>query len=290
MRGWTKALVLVVLVSGVFGGGGYVTYRLFLEPEIELKRELADPVAARPAYEDGTEVEYKKCVELEGAGDPLAARRAYEEFLQTYPDSSKAEEARYRLGAIQLSLLFAPRMVPGKEVYVVKAGDVLLKVCHRLKVTPELILAMNHLESSALRVGQRLYWVRDDFSVVVDRVGGKVVVHRGGQFFAQARILSTQGGAWVGQPPKKTKVGGLEVKVFDKPGWKDGQRLGAGDKGYAEALLWVVLQPGGHTLYAEPGQGVEEGVSRPSTGYGLEPAVVRALSALLRKGEGVSIR
>ncbi len=290
MRGWIKGLVLVVLVGGVFGGGGYVAYQLFWEPELKLQQELAEPVGVRLAFEDGTEGEYRKCLELEAAGDPLAARRAYEEFLQGYPDSSKAEEARYRLGAIQLSLLFAPRMVPGKEVYVVKSGDVLLKVCHRLKVTPELILAMNRLESTALRVGQKLYWVRDDFSVVVDRVGGKVMVLRGGEFFAQARILSTQGSAWVGVPPKKTRDGGLEAKVFDKPGWKDGQRLASGEKGYSEAFLWVVLQPGGHTLYAEPGVELREGVSRPNAGYGLEPEVVRALSALLRKGEGVSIR
>ncbi len=289
MRGWIKGLVLVVLGSGVFGGGGYVSYRLFLEPELELKRELENPALARPAFEDGTEVEYRKCLEVEGAGDPLAARRSYEEFLQSYPDSSKAEEARYRLGAIQLSLLFAPRMVPGKELYVVKAGDVLLKICHRLKVAPELLMAMNRLESSALRVGQKLYWVRDDFSVVVDRAGSKVLVLKGGEFFAQARVLSTQGAAWVGAPSKKSLAVPVQAKVFDKPGWKDGQRIGVGEKGYAEAWPWVVLQPGGVTLYAEPGA-EQEGVNRPVSGYGLEPEVVRALSALLRKGESVSIR
>ncbi len=289
MRGFIKTLILLCLALAVFGGGGYWAYTLFLKPEIELKRDRESPPAPSPVFQDGTVGEFKKCLEVEAAGDFLAARRAYEDFLQTYPDSTKAEEARFRLGAIRLGQLFAPRMAPGKEIYVVKSGDVLLKICHRLKVPPDLIMAMNQMESSALRVGQKLYWIPDEFTAVVDRVGSKVVVFAGSEFFAQVPILSTQGTAWVGTPPKKTSMAALDVKVFDKPGWKDGRRVSTSDKEYAEALLWVVFQPGGHTFYAEPGQDGGN-VSRPTSGYGLDPAVVRALSALLRKGETVTIR
>ncbi|MEY2600489.1 MAG: Outer rane lipoprotein [Verrucomicrobiota bacterium] len=283
-----RVLVLLVLAAAVFGGGGYYTYLLYVKPDLELQREKDSPVPAQPAVEDPTLVEYAKCLRVEEAGDPLAARRSFEDFLENYPDSSKAEEARYRLGAIQMQLLFTPRMTPGKQVYVVKSGDVLNKVSHRLKVPVEMLMAMNAMEGSNLRVGQRLLWVPADFSTVVDRKGGKVVVLKGGEFFAQCEIRATRGSASLG-PPKKGAPLEVKAKVVDKAAWKEGQRMGITEKGSREALHWIVLQPGGHTLYAEPGEGAEK-VSRPSSGYGLDPDRVRELSALLRKNETVTIR
>lgn len=278
------------MAAAVFGGGGFYTYKLFLKPEIDLKREKESPVPPPPAFVDTTVGEFTKCVQVEEAGDPLAARSAYTDFLNNYPDSSKVEDAKFRLGAIQLKLLFAPRLTPGKQAYVVKQGDVINKLSHRLKVSPELLMTMNQLESSNLRVGQRLLYVTSDFSVTVDRTAGKVVVFKGKEFFAQAPILAFLGNAKP-QPPKKGQgvPQPVSAKVMDKPGFREGQRLAVTDKGYREALHWIVIQPGGHTIYAEPGEGTEN-VSRPSSGYGLEPETVRLLSALLRKNDAVSIR
>ncbi|MEI6712745.1 MAG: LysM peptidoglycan-binding domain-containing protein [Verrucomicrobiota bacterium] len=288
MGGFLKALVLIALTAIVFGGGGYYTYSLFVKPEVELQREKDSPVPLAPAFEDSTIGEFQKCAQVEAAGDPLAARSAYLEFLETYPDSSKAEEARFRVGAIQLGLLFTPRMTPGKQAYVVKQGDVMNKICSRLKIAPDLLMAINHLESSNLRIGQRLYWMPSQFSAVIDRPGSKVMILQGGDFFAQVPVISVQGNARVGAI-KKGAQAVVSVKVSDKPGWKDGQRVASTDKGYADSLHWIVFQPGGHTLYAEPGAGVEN-VPRPTSGYGLAPDVVRQLSALLRKNETVTIR
>ncbi len=288
VKGFLKAIVLLVLIAAVFGGGGYYTYTLFVLPEVALQRDKESPVPASQGFEDTTVAEYQKCVQLEAAGDPLAAMRSYTEFLNAYPDSTKAEEARFRLGAIQMNLLLSPRMTLGKQAYVVKAGDVLNKISHRLKVSPDLLMAMNRLESSNLRVGQRLVWVPSQFSAIIDRKESKVLILQSGEFFAQYPILSTQGAARVGVL-KKGAPAGLRVKVTDKPGWKDGQRLSSNEKGYAESFHWIVFHPGGHTLYAEPGAEMEN-VPRPSSGYGLLPEAVTALSALLPKNQTVTIR
>ena len=288
MGGFFRWLTLLLLAAAVFGGGGYYTYQLFVRPEVELEREKNAPASARPEIADSTLGEYQKCLETESAGDPLAALRKYQEFLLSYPDSSKAEEARFRLSALQMALLFTPKMTPGKQTYIVKPGDVLNKISHRLKVPPELLMAINRMENSNLRVGQRLYWIPADFSVILDRREGKIMVLHGGDFFAQYPIVSTVGSAKLG-PLKKGAPASIQAKVHDKPGWKDGQRISSNDKGYRDSLQWIVLQPAGHTLYADPGESVEK-IPKPSSGYGLTPEAVRELSALLRKNETVSIR
>ncbi len=288
MIGFLKGLFILLLAAAVFGGGGYYTYRLYIHPEIELQQEKNSPAKPPPAIQDPTVAEYQKCLQMEATGDPLAARRSYVDFLDAYPDSSKAEDARYRLGAIQSALLLSPRATPDKLSYTVKPGDVLNKLAHKLKTSPELMLEINHLESVNLRVGQRVFYAEANFSVTIDRPAAKVVVLRDHSFFCQFPILGAQGNARVG-PQKKGGAVPLSVKVQDKPLWREGQRLGFGEKGHREASRWIVFQPAGHTLFENNADGTP-GAPKPPSGYGLEVEAVRVLSALLRKGDTVTIR
>lgn len=288
MIGFLKGVFVLLLAAVVFGGGGYFTYRLYIHPEMELVQDQKTGGTAQPAFVDPTIAEYQKCLQMESAGDPLAARRTYSEFLENYPDSSKAEEARGRYGAIQTALLLSPRASPDKQVYIVKQGDVLNKVCARFKTSPELLAEINQLENTNLRVGQRLYVAPAGFSAVIERGTSKLVVMRNGDFFTQYPILGTQGNAKLG-PPKKGAYSPVSARVQDKPSWKEGQRIGFGEKGYRESARWIVLQPPGHTLYAiTPGSG--EAAPKPPSGYGLDPDAIRELSALLRKNDPVTIR
>jgi hypothetical protein len=286
--GFLKGLFILLLAVAVFGGGGYYTYQLYIQPEIELQHEKASPAKAPPPIQDPTVAEYQKCLQMEAAGDPLASRRSYVEFLDAYPDSTKAEEARYRLGAIQSALLLSPRASPEKLAYIVKSGDVLNKLANRLKTSPDLLLEINQLETVNLRVGQRLFYAEANFSVTIERAAAKVTVRRDRDFFCQFPILAVQGNAWIG-PQKKSAGTPLSVKVQDKPSWKDGQRLGFGEKGYREATRWIVLQPAGHSLFENDADGTP-GAPKPPSGYGLDAEAVRVLSALLRKGDTVTIR
>jgi hypothetical protein len=288
VKWFLKALVVITLAAVVFGGGGYATYLFVMETELKLAKGNQEPSVAAPEFVDPTLAEYQKCLQIEATGDPLATRRAYAEFVDAYPDSSKFEEARNRLGVLQMSLLFAPRATPEKEIYVVKPGDSLTKVSHRLKTSPELLAEINQLDGVNLRVGQRLYAVPANFTVSVDRVASRILVQREGHFFAQYPILATLGSARVG-PPKKGTAQPVAAKVHDKPAWQAGQRLLFGEKGYREAARWIVLQPPSHTIYTVP-ESPSDVVPKPNSGYGLAPEAVRELSALLQKNDTVTIR
>lgn len=288
MKGFLKGLFVLLLATAVFGGGGYYTYLLYIHPEIELEKDKTSGAQTQPAFKDPTLEEFQKCLQIESVGDPLASRRSYAEFLDNYPDSSKADEARTRLGAIQSSLLFSPRATPEKQIIIVKPGEVLNKLSHKLKTSPELLLAINHLETPNLRVGQRLYSVPSNFSALIDRASSKVTVLRDKEFFTQYPILETKGNAHVG-PLKKGAPTMLSAKVQDKPGWKDKVRLNFGEKGFTESTRWVVLSPPSHTLYSVSSNPSETPPTPPS-GYGLAPEAVRELSALLRKNDTVTIK
>jgi hypothetical protein len=283
-----RTLVILVLAAAVFGGGGYATYLLFVKPDVDLQRELDSPAAARPALEDTTLPEFQKCLAVEAAGDPLATRRSFLDFAESYPDSPNAEEARFRVGKIQQELFFASRMTPEKQVYVVKSGDGIKRVCQRLKCPADLLLAMNPLESTALKVGQRLLYMPNDFSVEIDRRTSKVVVYWQNQFFAQYRILSTQGAAQIGMGIKKGAAA-VTAKVSDKPGWVDGKRVAAADAAAAGNRRWIVLQPSTYTLYGE-NETPDGPAPKPNTGYGIPPEAVRFLAAILNKNDSVVIR
>jgi len=288
VKGFLKGLFVLLLATAVFGGGGYYTYLLYIHPEIQLKEDLNSPTGVQPAFQDPTVDEFQKCLQIEAVGDPLATRRSYTDFIESYPDSSKVEEAKTRLGRIQAALLFSPRATPDKQIIIVKPGDVLNKLSHRLKTTPELLFEINRLETHNLRVGQRLYSVPANFTALIDRPLAKIVVFRDGEFFTQYPILATQGHARTG-PVKKGVVAPIAAKVQDKPGWKDGQRVAFGEKGFRESAHWVVLQPPGHTLYTEA-EDASENLPKPPSGYGLTGDAVRELSALLRKNDAVTIK
>jgi hypothetical protein len=282
-----KTLIVLGLALVVFGGAGYFGYNLYLKPEQELRRELESPESAPPAIVDTTLPEFQKCLEIEAVGDPLASRRAFLEFAEMYPDSPSAEEAKFRVGRAQVTLLLSGRMTPDKLVYTVKPGDNLNRLCSRLKCHADLLLQMNHLESSKLRAGDRLVYTPANFSLHIDRPLAKIVVKRAGEFFGQYRILSVEGSAKVGIAKKGNDT--ISVKVMDKPGWLDGARVGSNEKAYLASARWIVLQPGGHTIYGVSSN-QEQPLAKPSSGYGVEVDAIRLLAAVLGKNDTVSIR
>ena len=282
-----KTLIVLSLALVVFGGAGYLGYNLYLKPEQELRRELESPESAPPAIVDTTLPEFQKCLGIEAVGDPLASRRAFLDFAEMYPDSPSAEEARFRVGRAQVTLLLSGKMTPDKLVYTVKSGDNLNRLCNRLKCPADLLLQMNHLESSNLRAGERLVYTPANFSVHIDRPLAKVVVRRAGEFFGQYRILSVEGSTKIGIPKKGNDT--ISVKVTDKPGWLNGARVASNEKAYLASARWIVLQPGSHTIYGVSSN-QEEPLAKPSSGYGVEVEAIRLLAAVLGKNDTVSIR
>lgn len=293
-----KALTILALAVLIFGSAAYATWVLFLKRQQAVSEERQQPPP--PAPPDPTLADFERCQTLESSASMLEVRNSWREFVERYPQSTKIQEAKARLGQINSALFFSAVATPEKTSYTVKQGDVITKVAVHEKSTPELIMRVNNLHGSMLRIGQRLLIPPADFSLQIERRHKVVVLLEGGKFFREYPILampvhaapgSGGGGAKkAGPTPRPPKVLG---KVSDKIAWNHGQRVIFSDKGYGDAEHWIVIAPGGHSLYTETGAPAVPGAPAPQKppggGYGLAPDAMQELAAMLHKNDPVTI-
>jgi LysM repeat protein len=284
-----KALIIIVLTIVIFGGAAYSTYLLYVKPREELKQAKAlGPVPPPP---DPTLGEYQKRLQAQESQTLLEARASWTEFIERYPESTKLDEAKNFLGRLNAAIFLSPIESPEKQVYLVKSGDVITRVAGKMKTTPELLMRSNNLTGSMLKIGQKLIIAESDFSLTIQRRQQRVVLFNNNRFFKQYSILgmpkaatNTSGKA----TPRPAKVTG---KVADRIAWHNGQRITFTDKEYPHADHWIVVSPGGHTLYND--QPTTPGTTPPQRppggGYVLAPEDLREIAALVKKSDLVTI-
>jgi hypothetical protein len=283
-----KAVIIIFLIIAIFGTGAYWTYELIVRPREALKEEKLLP--AEPPPPDPSLPELEKAVALQKQGKVLEARTAFKEFLDRNPQSTKIEEARERLGEINGDITLSSMPAPEKEIYIVKSGDVLQRVAHRMKTTPELIMRSNNMSGVMLRIGQKLMITPTEFSLVINKKEGKVTVLNNGQFFKQYPVRTlpahaTAAAKKVARPGPKV-TGKITEKIDFAP---DGRRITFDDKEYGNATHWIV-SVSGHTLYSAPEENSAIKVNKPpGGGLGMAPEQMAELAALLSKGNPVTI-
>jgi hypothetical protein len=283
-----KTFVILLLVAAVFGGATYFTYELFIKPKEQLEAEKLAP--ATPPPPDPSLPEFKKAMALIQSGDLIGARASLSRFVEQNPHSGKLEEAKDQLGKINTDIFLTPKPAPEKQLYVVRQGDVLNKVARITKTTPELLMRSNGLQSIMLQINQQLLYTPTEFSLVISKKDGKVVVLNRGKFFKQYKIRNTFGAAApkkAGATPHPKQVG----KVAEKIAWgPSGGRVIFTDKEYPSATFWVSFTVAGHTLYGEPDSGSQVQANKPPVGgIGLGPDEVKGLAIMLPRGCPVTI-
>ena len=72
------------------------------------------------------------------------------------PNGKHLDEARDILGEVNTAILLSRHPSPEKIEYIVKPGDVLAKIARKLKTTPEMIMRMNNMSGTMLRIGDKL--------------------------------------------------------------------------------------------------------------------------------------
>jgi len=284
-----KTFVVLLLAAAIFGGAAYFTYELFVRPTKQLADEKLAPATPRPP--DPALPEFKKAMAVLKSGDLLGARDALSRFVEQNPHSQMLDEAKEHLGNINSDILLSPKPAPEKQVYVVKPGDVLNKVARITKTSPDLLMRSNGLTGIMLRINQQILYTPADFSVLINKKEGKVVVLNRGKFFKHYPIRNTFGAA----APKKGATGPVPKqsgKVAEKIAWgPSGGRVIFTDKEYPEAKFWVSFTVAGHTLYGEPDAGTPQPANNkpPVGGIGLAPESVKELALMLPRGCPVTI-
>jgi LysM repeat protein len=276
---WFFVLLLALII---FGGAAWFGYNTFVKEEIEVKKEQRGEVTPPPVV-DVSLPEFEAAVKLRQDGKLTEARDALVTFIQKYPNGKHLDEARDVLGEVNTEILLSRHPSPEKIEYIVKPGDVLAKIARKLKTTPEMIMRMNNMSGTMLRIGDRLLISHPDFSMVIQRKANLVVLLNHGVFFKQYHIREAK------LPPKPPPK--ITTKVAETMAWKGGKRVGLGSKEYLASTKWVRLASApAYTLYSVPDSthpNLEQ--PPPPTGLGLAATDLEELSTLVNNRTPVTI-
>jgi LysM repeat protein len=277
-----KWLFVLLLALAIFGGAAWFGYNTFVKEEIEVKKEQRGEVTPPPAV-DVSLPEFQAAVKLRQDGKLAEARDALVSFIQKYPTGKHLDEARDLLGEVNVEILLSRYPSPEKIEYIVKSGDVLAKIARKLKTTPELIMRMNNMSGTMLRIGERLLISHPDLSMVIQRKANLVVILNHGGFFKQYHVQEAK------LPQKQPQK--ITTKVAETMAWKNGQRVGLGSKDYLASTKWIRLAGGAaYTLYAVPDSthpNLEQ--PPPPMGLGLAATDLEELSTLVNNRTPVTI-
>jgi LysM repeat protein len=276
-----KWLFVLVLATIIFGGAAWFGYNLFFKQEMAVQKEQRGEVRAEPTP-DISLPEFQAAAKLRQDGKLAEARDALATFIQKYPTGLHVEEAKDLLGEVNIDILLSRYPSPEKEEYVVKPGDVLQKVANRVKSTPELIMRMNNLNGTMLRIGERLLVSHPEFSIVIQRKAKLIVLLNHGAFFKQYHVREEKLGPK--QPPKVT------TKVAETMAFRDGKRVGFGTKEFVGSTRWIRLGAPAYTIYSVP-DSARPNLDQPAPpqGLGLAATDANELSGLVNNRTPVTI-
>ena len=275
---WLFAFLLAVII---FGGAAWFGWVLFFKQQAELQKEQRGEVIAAPTP-DISLPEFQAAAKLRQEGKLPEARTALTALIEKYPNGLHLEEAKDMLGEVNVEILLSRTPSPEKTEYTVKSGDVLARIAQKVKSTPELIMRMNKLNSTMLRIGEKLWISHPEFSLVVQRKAQLVVLLDKGAFFKQYHVKEVK--LPPKQPPRTT------TKVAEVMAWKGGKRVGFGTKEYVGSTRWIRLGTPGYILYSMP-DGTRPNVDQPApaTGLGMAASDVEELSGLVSGRTPVTI-
>jgi len=274
---WLFVLFLAIII---FGGAAWFGYNFVFKEDIQVRKEQRGEVAAEPRL-DLTLPEYESAAKLRQEGKIPEARAALAAFVQKFPTSPHADEAKDLLGELNIDIFLSRTPSPEKEEYVVRAGDVINKVARKMKTTPELIMRMNNMSSTMLHIGEHLLISHPDFAIVVQRKQNLLTLLNHGGFFRQYHIRELK------VPAKASKI---QTKVAEVMAWNGGKRVGFGTKEFIGSTRWIRLSSQTYTIYSVP-DSAHPALSQPPPpqGLGLAAADVEELSSLVNNKTPVTI-
>src|SRR5580692_1970959 len=254
-----KLLIVAGLALAIFGGGGYLAYRLFFK-RMDGRWGNANQAVVTPTPDPGIAMLDQAKQQL-ATGNRADGAKLLLALIQSFPDSIKSNDARQLLGDLNIRAFFSPEPSPDKTEYVVARGDSIAKIANKTKAPAELIFKANGLESLIIQPGQRLIIPKGQFTLLINRKRQDVTLLNNGNFFRWYKPLEVK------LPPK---IAAGQFKTREKIAWSEGARVAFGEKKYLGSSRWIVVNENGVTLYSETNPQTPN-TEKPNTGIMLGP-------------------
>jgi LysM repeat protein len=213
-------------------------------------------------------------------GDQSEGQRTLLALIQSFPDSTKSNDARKLLGDLNVSAFFSKTPGPDKTEYIVVRGDSIARISTKTKNPAELIFKANGLDSLTIQPGRKLIIPKGQFSLLINTKKGDVLLLNNGSFFRWYKPLEIK-------LPGKIPLG--QFKTREKIAWADGSRVAFGEKKYLGSSRWIVVNDIGVTLYSETNPQTPN-AQKPASGIMLGPADMEELFALVGKDTPVIVK
>ncbi|HEY4281542.1 MAG TPA: LysM peptidoglycan-binding domain-containing protein [Chthoniobacterales bacterium] len=242
----------------------------------------------------------EKAKALVKAGKLSEARDVIIAALTSAPRSPFTRQLRDLLGELNTRIFFSAEPSPRKTEYLVRRGDALSTIARKLKSNADVIMRINNLGSTTIRVGEMLSVPRLDFTISIDMPRERVVVHDGYGFFTQYPIIAAD------LPP--VRIPTIQTRVRAKTFSMNGEPAASGQNGGEESIPRIYLSDRDLVLYgvdeggettdpeiavaqSKPAGGQQSGEERdrPPRGIAMLKEDIRELEVLIRKGTPVTI-
>jgi LysM repeat protein len=243
----TIALLGVAILAGVAR-----TVRIISRPA-ELDRYRTMPWVS---YVHPNVKKLKRAQVLVDQGKLTQARAILINALSTAPKSPVTRELRDLLGDVNTQIFFSNEPSPRKIEYTVKRGDALSSIARKLESSTEAIIRVNNLESTLIQPGEKLFVPQLDFTITIDLLRDRVVVHDSHGFFTQYPIAAAD------LPSSRQST--IQTKVVATSFWENGKPVHPGKGIEKQGTPRIDLGRRGFVLY---------GVEQESDGVGSEIAV-----------------
>jgi LysM repeat protein len=278
MNKLVKVLIIAGLAIGIFGGGGYLAYRLFLKKGDKPRPGTNQPVVT-PTPDQGVAMFEQANHEIE-SGNREGGKKILLALIQNLPDSEKNDDARKLLSRLNVQEFFSSEPSPDKMEYVVARGDSMAKIANKTKCAAELIFKANGLDSLTIQPGQKFVIPKGDFSLVINLKKQDVTLLNRGAFFRWYKPLEFR-------LPARAAPG--QFKIHEKIAWSAGARVAFGEKNYLGSSRWIVISSNGIAVYSETNP-QSPNAQKPANGIMLAPPEMEELFALVGKDTPVIVK
>ena len=278
MNNLVKVLIIAGLSIGIFGGGGYLAYRLFFKKADSLRLGGYHPVVT-PTPDPGLAM-FEQANQEIARGEKESGEKILLALVQNLPNSQKNNDAKRLLSSLHMQAFFSAMPGPDKIEYVVARGDSMVKIASKTKCAAELIFKVNGLDGLTIQPGQKFILPKGDFSLLISLKNRDMTLLNKGTFFRWYEPLEFK-------LPAATVAG--QFKIREKIAWFAGARVAFGEKNYLGSSRWIVINSSGTAIYSETNP-QSPNAQKPGNGIMLTAPDMEELFALVAKDTPVVVK